>query len=64
MDRIIGNYLAGAPEIEISPEMRQAGASVIAELHGVVSSEFLAQEVYIAMVRIAADFAIGGKIRG
>jgi len=39
----------GAPEIVVSRAMREAGASVIEELNGVVSASGLAEAVYIAM---------------
>ena len=42
-----GDYVS--KEIEITPEMRLAGAAVIQELSGVVDSEFLAGRVYTAM---------------
>ena len=40
-------------EIEVTQEMREAGAFVLIELSGVVSSEFLAEKVYTAMVHVA-----------
>ena len=42
-------------EIEITPEMRQAGAEVIESLGGTVSSEFLAAAVYSAMADLATS---------
>ena len=39
-------------EIEITPEMRRAGASVIQDLSGVVCSETLASRVYTAMAAL------------
>ena len=35
--------------IEVTKKMREAGAEVLGRLSGVVSSEYLAEAVYIAM---------------
>lgn len=39
--------------VQITPEMVQAGASVLWELDGEVSKEVLAREVYLAMAHEA-----------
>jgi hypothetical protein len=44
---------AGAGEVEVTREMREAGAAVIERWHGVVDSVFLAGEVYSAMDALA-----------
>ena len=47
-----GNLPAGSPEsaeIEVTPEMIEAGVSVLWELRGNVGSEELVKEVYWAM---------------
>ena len=36
-------------EIEVTPEMRVAGANALADFSGVLDQEGLAEEVYIAM---------------
>jgi hypothetical protein len=36
-------------ELVVTPSMRRAGASVLGELSGVVSSEYLAEAIYTAM---------------
>ena len=46
---------AGAPEVEVTPAMRKAGASVLQELSGVVDSECLPSAVYIAMAGISGS---------
>ena len=35
--------------LDVTSDMRQAGADVIEELRAVVSSDFLAERVYVAM---------------
>jgi len=45
----------GEPEIVVTSQMREAGASVIQELRDVVSPSGLAEEVYIAMARAAIE---------
>jgi len=42
------------PESEITPAMREAGASVIERLSGVVDTEYLAGEVYRTMAQLKA----------
>jgi hypothetical protein len=56
---------AGAPEAFISPEMREIGGAVIEELKGVVSSEFLAEQIYSAMADASKSrlSKFGGKSR-
>ena len=44
--------MAENKSIEVTAEMRAAGASVIDEFSGVVDSAFLAEEVYKAMADI------------
>ena len=46
---------AGATEIIVTREMREAGASVIEELRDVVSASGLAEAVYTAMVRATIE---------
>lgn len=38
-------------KIEITPAMIEAGVTVLSELAGEVSRDFVAREVYLAMVR-------------
>jgi hypothetical protein len=53
---------AGEPaQIEVTPEMIEAGASVIGELYGVVDSYSLAGRVYIAMVALETRPRPGGR---
>jgi hypothetical protein len=46
---LTGAATAGAPEIVVTREMREAGAAVIERWQGILDSVFLAGEVYSAM---------------
>ena len=46
------NTVCEEPELEITSEMRAAGAALIDEYYGVVDAAYLAEQVYIAMAEI------------
>jgi len=48
----VGSHGAGAPDQIVTREMREAGASVVEQLSGVVSPSGLAEAIYIAMVTV------------
>ncbi len=50
-------------EIEITREMKIAGAAIIDASYGVVDQEFLAAQVYSAMVRIALAESLVALLR-
>jgi len=54
VDAVIGR-VCGQPVLNITKAMRVAGSEVLQsfETHGTVSSEFLAEQVYIAMASVA-----------
>jgi hypothetical protein len=49
---------------EVTPEMIEAGASVLWELEGLETKDGLAKRVFLAMVRAAADRCRSELLRG
>ena len=45
----------GAPELEITPQMIDAGSDVLERISHVVSREFLAVEVYKTMATLSSE---------